>query len=403
MEDFSEWMQENGILKNKGMYVIHHYYQAKANYPNPVFIVKNLTDLVVILAIAPKDQIYGIIVNNDNSAHKTPIVAWGSQFIIFDSLGVSGTLYAKPLAASLNTHCERLGIKAASIVNVDFQRQSDFISCGTESFMVMKQALNLGKQLFDIYKQESAKFVPPEIAKYTQGIARLWPVCKKGNTTNLSLTIKHLKHYVIKSSHKIETVEAYIRRHQEPNGKFNLVVDQRRNKHKTLILKFLQSNHQNQLVDIAMEASGINFLLNNHQALTRLFKGKEDEILDLIGVRNCLSGPQGEIVFIDFSAFKDEKLTRALIQRLEEKLCNVLDKFLVGNEETTLYQVASVLYAKLWLATKYSPTQFKPEVSLHSFFKKADQDTSALANTDLTNSTSPYCTKAGIRLHNLIE
>ncbi|KTD61588.1 hypothetical protein [Legionella spiritensis] len=380
-------MADDGKLSTKGMYLLHDYYKGKSSGSHPVYVLNHYSDLAVMIAIAPKDTIYGVIIKNGGLLHKTPIIAKNNQFIILDSLGVTGTIYAKPLQQELGKCLDELGIKRAAITNVDFQRQSDFVSCGTEAFLVMKEALKLGDLLFTLYQNQPVNYVPPEIAKYTQGIARLWPVCKKGVTTNLSQTVSGLKMLSIpvnkSGSHlKSETLKSYVDRHAFINGKFNLAVDSRRNKHRVILQSLLKAKDKNTLTKMAMEASGLNFLLSHPSSLQALFPYKKIDVLyEIAGITKTFNTKEGNIVIYRFSVLGDAKELQRIVKGLEETLIDLVDRYLDVDNDIKLYDLAKYVYAKYYfqqtldkLLLKQSSQSDSLEstaLSLHSMFPPA--------------------------------
>jgi hypothetical protein len=355
--NIDDLMADDDKLSTKGMYLLHDYYKGKSSGSYPVYVLNHYSDLVVMITIAPKDTIYGVIIKNGGLPHKTPIIAKNNEYILLDSLGATGTIYAKTLQQELEKCLNELGITHATITNVDYQRQSDFVSCGTEAFLVMKEALKLGDSLFTLYQNQPVNYVPPEIAKYTQGIARLWPVCKKGITTNLSQTVSGLKMLSIpvnkSGSHvKSETLKSYVDRHASPNGKFNLAVDNRRAKHREILQVLLATKEEKTLTKMAMEASGLNSLLSHPSALNALFPYEKIDVLyEIAGITNSFNTKEGKMVTYHFSALRDANELQRVVKGLEETLIDLVDRYLDDDNHDSnikLYDLAKFVYAKYY-------------------------------------------------------
>jgi hypothetical protein len=345
MPNINQFISTSGILSHQGLCLIHNYYTAKQSFVDcPVFVIDNMADLAVIFAIAPAKGTFGVILRSQaQEQHRTPMVvrrtSQSQDVVILDSLG---TAQGIPVIQGSILKC----YPNANIVVTELERQSDFVSCGTDAFLAMKQALRMGDDLFAFFKNTTSKEMPATIAKYTQNIARIKDTLRRGGKPGIYDRFPNeLKtQLACKKSSSSETIMTYIARHASENGKRNLVLDQRREKHQRIITTYVTELSDKKLDAMVQAASGLSLMLAKPKLLERLFaeEKSKDAIYELIGVKKSLSS----MTVFNFKLLSSSASCKLLHAVVEESLNNLILRFLSDTTSISLFEIAQHVHAK---------------------------------------------------------
>ena len=174
---------------------------SEAKITKKFFVVNDPREIPIIMKMMEGgDETYGIITIT-GGRHHTPIIVKGKEAIILESLGTTkskvGLMCAAQIAMAINQDPEN----QYTIYTPANNRQLDEYSCGTDSFLAMKEGLKMGDRLFthlrgqaltdveatkaqifnpkergdDAFYDKSTTVkqfptLPPEIAKYSQSM-----------------------------------------------------------------------------------------------------------------------------------------------------------------------------------------------------------------------------------------
>lgn len=166
IRDRKTFFNENGVIHHQGLCILHNYYTQNNKIAEPLFVLKSLDDVILFRKIFKEDC--AIIFRNAPSNHKTPLIFKGNNILVLDSLGAKSGGTLAEIEAALNKIPGR-----KNILSAEPQRQKDYYSCGTEAFIVLKEALRFDKLTHfmdreDVSGAGRSRFMPAEIAKYAQ-------------------------------------------------------------------------------------------------------------------------------------------------------------------------------------------------------------------------------------------
>lgn len=241
-------------LLPKGMALICHYYRKKHNLNN-MFSAANYNETCdLIKKFRNNNNRFGIVYINtvagqNTSTHKGAIVVDGGKAFILDSLGTgigSGAQALKEYLIQENLFAR----DDIYISNVKMQR--DHTSCGTLSFLFLKEALRMGDTFkeFMIENTVSKKEVdtlPPNLLKYMQSLSDI----EVRNTEYDEYYAVYPEMPVRKQSSPnkaTETLIEYVERNKQsspsnPAKQISVAASKRAAKHISIIDKLLESEH----------------------------------------------------------------------------------------------------------------------------------------------------------------
>ncbi len=252
-------------LLPKGMSLICHYYRKKHNLNN-MFSAANYNEtFALIKKFKNNSNRFGIVYINtiagkDTSTHKGAIVIDGEKAFILDSLGTgvgSGSKALKEYLIEENLF-ERDDIY---ISNVKMQR--DHTSCGTLSFLFLKEALRMGDTFKEFMLANSfnkeVDTLPPNLLKYMQSLSDI----AVRNTENDEYYAVYPEMPVRKQSSPKKTTETlieYVERNKQsspsnPYKQISVAASKRAEKHIRIIDELLESETLDQVEE---EITSIN-------------------------------------------------------------------------------------------------------------------------------------------------
>jgi hypothetical protein len=340
-----------------GAHLLHHYYttstrfntqEKKAAYP--IYNINSAKEIPLIMHCAEQEglQTYGIVVVT-GSRHRTPILIHNNEAYIFESLGTARSKVGVSSVAQIGMALQK-NQKLKAITTFKENRQVDSVSCGSESFMALKEAFRAANGIETFTHQQEPKdlvltkdviineecltdpffskevhisqldVLPPQVAKYSQAQSSIERYPKRFDSISRSEKI----------GQKTETVQEYAKRHQkvvsidskekktievgdkqvELKGRkmtvINSAVETRREKHAKLVTKMLKEMDVDALVEIVKESSGINLITKHLDSIP-------PELFEIYGIQKekFLSElPQDLVtkyVFDEMSKKRDEK------------------------------------------------------------------------------------------------
>lgn len=358
-------------LNQVGMRYIQHYYEDKSTTPQyKTFILDHPNNLAYVLRVLPEDGIYGFIIRNDKCDHKTPVVLRksGNQIvvIVLDSLGTELNKGGLKLLKEDIEYAICRGYGEAvniSYTDVDFQRQSDSYSCGSEAHIVLKEALKLGIELFKCYEKQdevvaltmnTPKFkrtstdVPVQIVKYTQGLKRIASEFDddknvKGGKFSGKLDSKLL---IVNSTKRrgensSETLRQYFSLHRA-NGtsKWNSALDERRVKHLKLVEQYETTYTENDLREMQLHASGLDLILQADGAnFADLYEFPNDftDILMKIHYLCIVTTNLGTLECWNFDFLAAQETFDRMMHDLENSYQDALAAFIEGRSDSDTF------------------------------------------------------------------
>jgi hypothetical protein len=300
-----------------GAHLLNHYYTNQSiktleqkKFSHPVFTLNSPKDLPLIMHCARQEGLstYGIVVVS-GGRHRTPIMIDNNRAFVFESLGTSkskvGINSVAQVALALN-HSE---VPLDSIYTFRDNRQVDSQSCGSDSFIALKEAFRIKDKLNDFVENEAKatlklnndsiidkeeksdaffmggvevvqlKNLPPEIAKYSQTQSAIESYDYR-STTLADPSFNQ-------ENHSPETVSQYAKKYlrvssiplsdkkpvQLGNENIELksrklifsnsALEKRRIKHDALLTRMASTLSESEIKDIIKESSGIN-LISRH-------------------------------------------------------------------------------------------------------------------------------------------
>lgn len=259
--------QDGSKLLPKGMSLICHYYRTKHNLNN-MFSAANYNETCdLIKNFKNNSNRFGVVYINtsagqNTSTHKGAIVVDGEKAFILDSLGTGTGSGAQALKEYLIR--ENL-FKRDDIYISNVKMQRDHTSCGTLSFLFLKEALRMGvtfKEFMIANAAGSMKEVdtlPPNLLKYMQSLTDI----EARNTENDDYYAVYPEMPVRKQSSPNKTTETlieYVERNKQsspsnPSKKISVAASKRAKKHISIIDGLLNSG---KLAQVEEEITSIN-------------------------------------------------------------------------------------------------------------------------------------------------
>lgn len=302
-------------LNPLGAHLLNHYYttqniktleQKKINYP--IYVLSSAKEIPLLMKCAEKEGLmtYGMVVVS-GGRHRTPIMIDKSKAYIIESLGTSKSKVGINSAAQVAMGLKQADVPLEAIYTFKDNRQVDSQSCGSDSFIALKQAFRIKDSLDSFVAKEEKitlvlnnesvidqeekndaffkkpvelvqlKNLPPEIAKYSQ---------TQSAVENYDYKTATLGHPNTKD-HASETVSEYAKKHSKistiplntekevhfrdqvlnlKSRKFvyaNSALEKRRIKHDELLKNMATSLNEESIAEIIKESSGIN-LISRH-------------------------------------------------------------------------------------------------------------------------------------------
>lgn len=301
-----------------GAHLLNHYYsnnnikgleQKKINYP--VFALNSAKEIPLIMLCAQKEglQTYGLIVVS-GGRHRTPIMINDNKAFVIESLGTSKSKVGINSVAQVALGIQHSQVTLDGIYTFKDNRQVDSQSCGSDSFIALKQIFRIKDKLNHFVEKEEIailslgnasiidkeeknddffkgnvnviqlKNLPPDIAKYTQtqtGVENYDyrnailtnPNYNKENQDPENVSQYAKKHLKI-SSVPLPNKKTYVQLKDEAielNARkmlfSNAALEKRRIKHNDLLTIMASTISENEIKEIIKESSGIN-LINHH-------------------------------------------------------------------------------------------------------------------------------------------
>lgn len=368
---FYQEIDANLVITHQGLCVVQDDYVERQKLSSPVFIFKNLNDLFLFKKLIPEDfGDFGAIFCEDKGVHKTPVLFQANNIFVLDSIG-TGT----PTCGSL-TKLEEIfesRFSRSTLYVSESQRQADQISCGSEAFLILKEALRLN--MAEHYKTDGrVRTVPPSLAKYAQARAfilnnlqefqgnRKYEISRK--TNDFTLKECGVLDGILIADNKQggqQSLLTYLDAHPDYSA-----LATRRDKHIRTIDAALASKTGLQLHLIIAKASGLGVLL---PGITPDMS--RQELIACLMASDLFFKLQSHYGCIDSSIFDktDHELEQDLARRRVD-FTNVYHDF-ISHRDATLEDVISRFYQVLALIQVIE----KPELSVITEMAKIPGDT----------------------------
>jgi len=145
-----------------GAHMLQHYYthtrsgtthEPKINIP--VFSLNSAKEIPLIMHLCKLEGIteFGMIVVS-GGRHRTPVLVTGDEAYMFESLGTDRSKVGVNSAAQVAMAIHKTPNANFKIRTFKKNRQVDSVSCGSESFMALKQAARIAKKLDEFTNHE---------------------------------------------------------------------------------------------------------------------------------------------------------------------------------------------------------------------------------------------------------
>ncbi len=317
-------MTDQQKLNPVGAHLLSHYYTthdsrktdgADKKVKYPIYNLNSAKDIPLLMNCAAKEGLttYGIVVVT-GGRHRTPLMIDNNEAYIFESLGTSKSKVGINSVAQIGIAIKKANLNINNIYSFKDARQVDSCSCGSDSFIALKQAFNMKDNLGEFVKNETKemltlnqqriidknetadpffsadvniiqlKNLPPDVAKYAQSTTTIQNYDYKSAPISSSSDVKNKEP---------ETMREYTLRHQkistiplegthEIAGQalkarkmitVNAALEQRRNKHARVLTELAKKSSPNQIKEIIKESSGINLISKHLQELSESLLG----------------------------------------------------------------------------------------------------------------------------------
>lgn len=226
-----------------GAHILQHYYTHTRSTTTddfkiniPVFSLNSAKEIPLIMHLCKLEGItdYGMVVVS-GGRHRTPVLVTGDEAYMFESLGTDRSRVGVNSAAQVAMAIQKTPNANYKIRTFKKNRQVDAVSCGSESFMALKQAARIAKKLDDYTQHEHVtkktfqnsdiidaeeksdpffsmpveveqiEELPPEVGKYAQAQSAF---------TNYPYKTAKVPYRYGEGDDKDETVNDYLMRHK---------------------------------------------------------------------------------------------------------------------------------------------------------------------------------------------
>ena len=212
-------------LNPLGTHLLHHYYSTSfqtdirgkktPKITKNFYNLNNPKDIPIIRSCESATKEYGMIIVASDK-HRTAVVVKGNNVVILESLGTK-TNVGKNSISQISLAINNIPGKRYNIFAPAQVRQADSVSCGTDAFMSLKEALRL-KDLFHIINSQRVKelrlsnndimdldekndpfyantsvsikefpHLPEEIVKYSQAFSKITKLPAKSRNTAIKI------------------------------------------------------------------------------------------------------------------------------------------------------------------------------------------------------------------------
>jgi len=278
-------------------------------------------------------------------------------------MGDKGSAYTSIIQGALSDGYAKAHPKSANIpaiIQADYLRQMDFVSCGTDAFLVLKEVFNMTPNIFDFFHNKQVEFkptpnfglarvpyIPAVVAKYAQGSTSLKELVSKHsflkdrNIVNkkrtehkesvLEYDQRHEKMTVIKTVKKLDEKTTVI---TEVKKLAYDALNARRMKHVVKVGDALAVMDDKSLENAIRKSSGLNLLTENMSKLLPLFMdgvtGEPNlQVMKLIGIGKVSASPSG-IDSVDYSAIASKEACLEVIGNIEARITQCEKDFFDG-------------------------------------------------------------------------
>jgi len=143
---------------------------------NALYTINSTKDLTILIKLIPPSQCYGVLLQGNDGPHNTPIMIHNHRYYVLDSLG-NAPSYGDIEKAIKNCYEKTL---TPEVFYSNHMRQSDTFSCGSDALIIIEEALRIGSKIIDERLSKDEKYLHPALVKYTQGVARVKQINRKG-------------------------------------------------------------------------------------------------------------------------------------------------------------------------------------------------------------------------------
>ena len=319
--------------------VLHEYYSSTERHDGSEVPTKKIEkrfynindpkDTPLIMSCESQSETYGMIIVA-GGRHRTPVIVIGNDVVILESLGTSKSKVGVNSVAQIALAMSRVPGKSYNIYTPAGNRQVDSVSCGTDSFLALKEGLRLGDGLFESItsqpqrdlnmsitnvidvKEKADSFydngnisvkqfdsLPPEIAKYSQSMSSIKGLSIKDEEIIVNSTKRDKEHETVAEYAKRNAAVSVVDDKGKPSKDVgieifgsqevvrlkgtketitNSAIEKRRAKHKTITKNMTSTLTSTKVDDIIRESSGINLILANSDKLpASLFHAADTE------------------------------------------------------------------------------------------------------------------------------